>query len=372
LEHAEQEKKTMTPISKDKPADEFERIRPEYLRFTQKLEVLVRDLLRARGIDFHLLESRTKDAASLREKLSRSAKKYTDPLNEVTDLSGLRVITYYEDDASAVTRLIESEFAVDQENSVVHSATAAEFGYKSAHYIVKLIPARTALLEWKGLADLKAEIQVRTVLQHAWAAISHKLQYKREEDVPVPLKRKLFRLSALFELADDEFVSLRDASGEITKEIRALVSSGDRRLLLDYTSLSKLIDTSPVVAELCASAAEVGFDFSPVDEEDDDQDTISDLIQLATIAGISTLEQFESTLESTLPWAKKYLDAQYNADTITAQSGWNVTPPFVCELVLVSAALKSFRLGHLLRLGFNRGIGTRVFEVARAFGTSEV
>jgi hypothetical protein len=182
-------------------------------------------------------------------------------------------------------------------------------------------------------------------------------------------------LSALFEIADDEFVSLRDASGAITKEIRALVSSGDRRLLLDYTSLSKLIDTSPVIAELCAAAAEVGFDFGridePFDEEDDDQDTVSDLIQLATIAGISTLEQFESTLESTLPWARKYLDALYNADKVTAQNGWHVTPPFVCELLLISAAVTHFRLGHLLRLGFNRGIGTRVFEVARVFGTSE-
>lgn len=364
----------MTSIPTAKPADEFERIRPEYLRFTQKLEVLMRDLLRARGIDFHLLESRTKETSSLREKLGRSAKTYTDPLNEITDLSGLRVITYYEDDANAVAKLIESEFVVDQENSVVHSATAAEFGYKSAHYIVKLSQARTSLLEWNGLAALKAEIQVRTVLQHAWAAISHKLQYKREEDVPVPLKRKLFRLSALFELADDEFVSLRDASGAVTEEIRALVSSGDRRLPLDYTSLSKLIDTSSVVAELCAAAAEIGFDFDgvdePYDEEEEDQDTLSDLIQLATIAGISTLEQFESTLESTLPWAKKYLDAQYNADKATALSGWHVTPAFVCELVLISAAVAHFRLGHLLRLGFNRGIGVRVFEVARAFGTS--
>ena len=187
----------------------------------------------------------------------------------------------------------------------------------------------------------------------------------------MPLKRKLFRLSALFELADDEFVSLRDKSGIVTKQIHALVSSGDRHLLLDYASLSKFIDTSPAVAELCAAAAEVGFDFEELDdpfyEGNNEKDYVSDLIQLATIAGIPTLEQFELKLELALPWAKKYLEAQYHADEPTKKSVWHVTPPFICELIFICAAVEYLRLGHLLRLGFNRGIGTRVFSVATEF-----
>lgn len=355
---------------KDSPVEEFERLRPEYERFTQKLEVLLRDLLRAKDIDFHLQESRTKENSSLREKIVRSAKTSAGSLGEITDLSGLRIITYYEDDATAVAKLIESEFTVDRDNSIVHSAVAAEFGYKSAHYVVKLSPGRAALLEWNRLADLKAEIQVRTVLQHAWAAISHKLQYKRKEDVPAILRRKLFRLSALFEIADDEFVSLRDASGAVTKEIGELVSSGDRSLPLDYASLTKLLDTSIFVAELCAAAAEVGFDFDDVDGaeyENEDHDTVSDLIQLSTVAGISTIEQFESLLKSALPWAREYLHAQYVANQRMARSSWSVTPPFVCELILVCAAAQHIRLGHLLRLGFDRGIGGRVVEIAKQF-----
>jgi len=355
---------------RNKLTEEFERIRPEYVRFTQKIEALLRDLLRAKHIDLHLLESRTKEASSLGEKLARSAKAYTNPLVEVTDLAGLRVITYYSDDADAIAKLIESEFIVDRDNSIVHSATIAEFGYKSAHYVVKLSHARAALLEWNGLANFTAEIQVRTVLQHAWAAISHKLQYKREDDVPAVLKRKLFRLSALFELADDEFVSLRDASGAVTKRISELVSQGDRRLPLDYVSLSKLLDTSLTVAELCAAAAEAGFDFDAVDDPDSDeeyQDIVSDLIQLATIANIYTIEHFESVLSAALPWAKDYLDAQYNAHLNTYSSVWHVTPAFICELIFVRTSIDHVRLGHLLRLGFNRSIGTRIFEVARQF-----
>ena len=156
---------------------QFEQVRPECIRFTGKLEVLFRDLLSAKSIEVHLLESRTKDVNSFREKLSRSSKSYDDPLRQITDIIGLRAITYYQDEANAIATLIEAEFSVDRENSVVHATSAAEFGYRSSHFVVRLNAARANLLEWNGWADYPVEIQVRTVLQHAWAAISHKLQY---------------------------------------------------------------------------------------------------------------------------------------------------------------------------------------------------
>lgn len=353
--------------------DEFEQLRPDYTRFTSKLDTLLRDLLSAKKIEIHLLESRTKNRRSLREKLLRSAKTYKDPLKEVTDLTGLRIITYYQDEADAVAKLIESEFIVDTENSVVHASTAAEFGYKSTHYVVSLNPGRATLLEWSGLADFKAEIQVRTVLQHAWAAISHKLQYKREEDVPAVLKRKLFRLSALFELADDEFVSLRDASGAVNRHISELFAQGNRQLPLDYVSLSQLLETSPIVANLASIAAEIGFDFDFVDSpqsEDEDRDTVSDLIQLATIAGISTIEEFEGQLKASLLWAEDYLGTQFNRDKREEGTGvWFVTPPFICELILIRIAVEKIKIRDLLRLGYAKEVGVRVIEVAKKFDT---
>jgi putative GTP pyrophosphokinase len=351
--------------------DDFEQLRPDYTRFTSKLDTLLRDLLSAKKIEIHLLESRTKNRRSLREKLLRSAKTYKDPLKEVTDLTGLRIITYYQDEADAVAKLIDSEFIVDKENSVVHASTAAEFGYKSTHYVVSLNPGRASLLEWNGLADFKAEVQVRTVLQHAWAAVSHKLQYKREEDVPAALKRKLFRLSALFELADDEFISLRDASGTIKRQITELVAQGNRQLPLDYVSLSQLLETSAVVAKLASVAAEIGFNFDFVDSpygEGEVRDTVSDLIQLATIAGIKTIEEFEGQLKGSLLWARDYLDNQFNRDEI--EEGivtWHVTPPFICELILICTAVDKIKIRDLLRLGYAKDVGVSLLEVARKF-----
>jgi putative GTP pyrophosphokinase len=355
---------------------EFERIRPEYARFTAKLENLLRDLLRAKSIDIHLIESRTKELSSLKDKITRSSKTHTDPLTEFTDLSGLRIITYYNDDADAVAKLIEAEFTIDRENSIIHSFSGAEFGYKSTHYIVSLSQGRSALLEWAGTQNLKAEVQVRTVLQHAWAAISHKLQYKREEDVPAVLRRKLSRLSALFELADDEFVSLRDASGEVTREITKLIATGTRRLPLDYVSLGQFLETSEVVSKLCTAAEEVGFDFEEdAPQSEEARDGISDLIQFCFLAGVTNTEDLEDCLRSSLRWAKGYLDAQLkeNQDEPEEKDGpadvsvWYVTPSFVCELMMICLASNRIGFDDLIRLGFHKTIATRVYEVAKRF-----
>lgn len=355
----------------DSAIEEFSKRRHVYARFTTKLETLVRDLLSAESLEVHLIESRTKDVVSLREKLTRGSKAYRDALSDVTDLCGLRVIAYYQDQVDAIGRLITSEFAVDDSNSLVHTATGAEFGYKSSHYVVKLKPERAALREWHGLGELCAEIQVRTVLQHAWAAISHKLQYKREEDVPNILKRKLFRLSALFELADDEFVSLRDASGAVRKEIVEQFAGGNRQLPLDTVSLARLIDTSHEVAELCALAENAGFNFEPPeyeDEETDIDDRTSDLLKLASIAELKTVSDFDAMLADAMTWGGRYLKAQFEADQSMSPGNWHVTPPFICELILLHAHASAFKFGHLLKVGYSRLTGKRIYEVAQSFG----
>jgi putative GTP pyrophosphokinase len=83
-------------------------------------------------------------------------------------------------------------------------------GYLSSHFVVSLKNNRTKLTEWKAYNNFKAEIQVRTVLQHAWAAISHELEYKKSYDIPSILKRKLFRLAGIIELADEEFQEAKE------------------------------------------------------------------------------------------------------------------------------------------------------------------
>ncbi|WP_186130195.1 GTP pyrophosphokinase [Burkholderia gladioli] len=346
----------------------YERLRPDYLRFTAKIESLLTDILQAKNIGYHLIEARTKDAASFREKIVRSSRLYKNPVEEFTDLAGVRIITYYQDDAALIGGLIEREFDVDGANSVEHSPIDSEFGYRSEHYIVRLNDSRGQLVEWAGVAGLKAEIQVRTVLQHAWAAISHKLQYKRENDVPTPLRRKLFRLSALFELADDEFVSLRDASGLLNQQIDSQIARGNRNIQINHVSLYQFIERSRVVSELCAYAAEVGFIFENSEgEEASYGGGISDLVMLATYARLNTLSQFESTLNEALSWAGAYFAEQYERSGSSDRYEWYASPAFICELIIIRSHIAHLRPGYLLQLGWNRGIASRVFKVAQNF-----
>jgi len=351
---------------------EYERIRPEYFRYTKKIESLLTDLLAAKQLGYHLIEARTKDIASFREKIIDASKTYKNPLEDLTDLSGLRVIAYYQDDADLIGELIKSEFIIDSHNSVEHSPDGAEFGYRSTHYVVRLTDKRAHLLEWAGLNGFEAEIQVRTVLQHAWAAISHKLQYKREEDIPKQLRRKLFRLSALFELADDEFISLRDASGSLTREIDTKLASGHRNIQIDHVSLSQFIDKSSLVESLCAIASEVGFDFDTLGISDSLDSTLSDVIQIATLAGISTLAEFEAALETTHAWAKDYLQKQYSKNGSSETSRWYASPAFICGLLLIKVYISQLKPRHLTQLGWDNKIASRIITIAKDFTPDRV
>lgn len=85
-----------------------------------------------------------------------------------------------------------------------------EFAYRSVHKIIKINDTWTATPNYRNLQNLKAEIQIRTILMHAWAEIEHKLNYKSDAQVPNNFQRKLFRLSAKFEEADEQFEEIRN------------------------------------------------------------------------------------------------------------------------------------------------------------------
>lgn len=80
-----------------------------------------------------------------------------------------------------------------------------QFGYQSTHYSVKLPEDWLNIPTLVGLGVYRAEVQVRTLSQHIWAVASHKLQYKQENNVPMPVRRSINRVSALLETVDLEF-----------------------------------------------------------------------------------------------------------------------------------------------------------------------
>ncbi|WP_374457109.1 GTP pyrophosphokinase family protein [Nocardioides sp.] len=264
---------------------------PSIAAFASALEVLLAQLVNDAEIAVDYITGRPKDAASLSKKLSNP--KYSS-LDEITDLCGLRIVTRHAEDVKAVVELIKHEFEILEH--VVHGAESPQsFGYASEHLIVKLDTRRAALREWKANEGVVAEVQVRSILQHAWASISHGLDYKDEGDAPKALRRQLFRIAALLETSDELFDDFRRDMRDLRGEYRAVVDREEwRDLPLDFDSLQAAKDRLPWrgIAEAAIAAdfdtRDVGSDADEwVDRGHDGADRR--LVRAAKIAGLQSV-----------------------------------------------------------------------------------
>ncbi|MEU7917843.1 GTP pyrophosphokinase [Micromonospora zamorensis] len=200
--------------------------RHRYVEFASSMERLLGQLLSSANNHVEIT-ARAKDPESLQQKLS--IKRY-DSLQLIPDLAGIRIVTSYTSDLRAICEIVRSEFDVIEE--VPHGFGQPDaFGYASQHMIVRLTGNRSTLAEWITMADLHCEIQVRTIMQHAWASISHALDYKTDQEIPGEVKRKLHQVAALIEVSDSLFDSFR-ADVEALREHYATVSSAEGWRLL--------------------------------------------------------------------------------------------------------------------------------------------
>ncbi len=189
---------------------------------TDAYVALVTTLLDDAGINYLSVSGRAKSVASFAAKADRTVDGrpvYADPLEEITDQVGVRVITYLRSDVTAVADLLGGELTVlDDRDMGQETASEGRFGYASRHLLVAA--------GWIG--GRRAQVQVRTVLQHAWAEFEHAIRYKGtipEEHVP-DLDRRFTLAAGLLELADREFTTIRD-------RLQAAVT--DERLDADVT-----------------------------------------------------------------------------------------------------------------------------------------
>lgn len=232
----------------DELCSTFETRLPIQEAFTQSLSALCRTIIESGGIEIQNIEARTKTVSSLKEKINRPDKldKYEE-LDDVTDLTGIRVILFLQEDCDKAIKLLGKNLKVDKANSTDKDFgdDADRFGYASRHLVVSHTEERCKLKDFKAFKDLKAEIQVRTVLQHAWAAIDWRLRYKSESEVPRQLRRRLYRISALLESADDEFSTLELASVKIRKEYTNKITQSKSDIPIDGDSIKIFLSNDP-------------------------------------------------------------------------------------------------------------------------------
>jgi len=223
--------------------DKYATLKPDYERFCGLLEHLLGEA-RAACAPLAIIQVRAKTVSSFAEKAWR--KNYENPLCQSTDLAAARVITETQEEVVKVSEWLKKNFLIDEANSVDHreKLKADEFGYLSVHYIASLkkdVVERLAPGSWYFLAGKKAEIQIRTLLQHAHASVVHDRVYKSAFTVPENLRRDLARVSALLEEADTAFAqtiasieAYKGSYGAYMDEERKAVETGVLEAVLQH------------------------------------------------------------------------------------------------------------------------------------------
>lgn len=180
--------------------------RPAYDQFGKVLEGRLRTELRRVGI-WAEVTSRAKEMDGLIRKL---IKKPSHNYESVGDKSGVRVILRYKNEVDAVLRLAEKLFMCGQPEQKADTLNPDQVGYLSVHVDVKLC-VDDPLVATYPPQKFQAELQVRTLAQHLWSEMSHDTFYKNDETLnplPNPIKRRIYLLAGVVEVADSEFTRL--------------------------------------------------------------------------------------------------------------------------------------------------------------------
>jgi ppGpp synthetase/RelA/SpoT-type nucleotidyltranferase len=216
---------------------EYDTTRPRAERLLLELQRQVGAIVDASKITLAFpVETRIKSWESILSKRRRNSLRLRS-VTELPDLCGLRVITLFRRDAEMLAEQIAQRFSILAEEDTGRRLSDDRFGYLSLHLAVALPEAWLDLPTLRDLAGLHAEIQVRSVAQHLWAAASHTLQYKTEASVPPPVKRSLSRVSALLETVDLELARVVEERIGYRETVGTKTSA-----LLNADALEKTLD----------------------------------------------------------------------------------------------------------------------------------
>jgi len=262
-------------------------------QFRVACESLINQLLWTAGFRVHSVTSRVKGRSELEEKLRRTGKGYYS-LSEVTDIVGARVITYFEEEVDHIGNLVEREFLVDPKRSIDKRKLLDpdRFGYLSLHYICGLNEQRVRLLENQQYNGLLCEIQIRSLLQHAWAEIEHDLGYKAGAKVPAPIRRRFSRLAGLLEIGDREFTLIRSELTAYASRVKQDITNSPSSVAIDSVSLKAFIDSDEELRQIEAGMA---LSLGGVLHENSD---ISPLVELMHYVGLNTIGDLSQALRS--------------------------------------------------------------------------
>ncbi|MEY8577418.1 GTP pyrophosphokinase family protein [Corynebacteriaceae bacterium 6-324] len=251
-----------SPISKlSNQYHEWVRVHP---RAARDFRDAIEDLLNDAGIIFDRVAARVKGWPSLKAKAKKrnidGELMYPNPWDDIQDIVGVRVNVFHSTVIpEAITIFGDSFEVIKSVDKAAETRVAGGFGYGSHHLVLRVTEDMEDLADFVGM---RFEVQIRTVLQHAWAEFEHDIRYKQGLGAPSPQVDRLFTLAAgLIELADnqfDEIAALKDPAHHADSdiEISAETLPGILAVLLDgrfprsrsehYRWLADLLETNGI------------------------------------------------------------------------------------------------------------------------------
>jgi putative GTP pyrophosphokinase len=213
--------------------DAYETERPRYEALARVIGEMLQEALTSRGVE-SIVIWRAKETLSFVKKALR--KGYTDPMVEVGDKAGVRVIVYFIEHIPVVEEIAKELCDVQGREQKLNALAYNELGYLGVHLQVRPKEKLAASIG-DDLGGLQAELQIHTMAQSAWAVVSHRLLYKTAVELPDPIKRSVMRLVALVEFFDAE-VERFGQEIKLNPDFKdmAVISDLDD-LILQYTSV---------------------------------------------------------------------------------------------------------------------------------------
>jgi ppGpp synthetase/RelA/SpoT-type nucleotidyltranferase len=236
----------------------FKKVLPDYETYAKVLQQVLVKAVKT-YVPLAIVQTRPKSIASFGEKavLKKRVGRYSDPVNRMTDLCGGRIIVPTQAEVVKVSDFIKGNFEIDNENSVDVSQRLkpTEFGYRGVHYIIQF---KRGVFATEGINvkiperafGMKAEVQVKTILEHAWGVFTHDRAYKGAFKIPPKWEREMAALAAILEDADKSFARVEDSLKRYAASYGAYMSENQMRE--EIKNLKVILDADPQNTGLAA------------------------------------------------------------------------------------------------------------------------
>lgn len=325
--------------------------KPVFETILAVMDKILRQLTHDNNIQCSAIEGRVKTQKSLEGKLDRKGDKYNS-LKDITDITGMRVITVYNDSVDVIGNLLDSILIVDKENSVDKRKLLDpdRFRYVSLHAVCQIPKELYYDPVMPMVNEYKFEIQICSSLQHMWAEIEHDVGYKSEIEIPKPFIRRLHGLAGLLEIADGEFTRIRDDIVNYKQEVYEKIAAKDfSDLAIDSVTFKAYLDCDPFATLNERISKECNVEITSTD--------LMPYLRILKGIGINSIHDIEIMIEKSTD----------KAIQLTKKS----ISDLEIDIISSSIAVRNLCIAEVVRLGGNEKDLIHLFQLLSLYNNRE-